>query len=66
MIVCAGQYKLTPSWNKYQEFGAGDFGPPGEVLGFGEGGKVGDVVEVVNTRFDYVAPELLDVFLTDQ
>ena len=36
------------------------------MLGFGEGGKVGDVVEVVNPRFDYVGPELLDVFLTDQ
>lgn len=66
VVVCAGQYKLTPSWNLYQEFGAGDFGDPGEVLEFGELGKWGDEVEVLNPRFDYVGPELVDVFLTDQ
>ncbi|CED85335.1 Translation initiation factor 2B, beta subunit (eIF-2Bbeta/GCD7) [Phaffia rhodozyma] len=65
VVVCTGQYKLTPSWNLYQEFGAGDFGDPGEVLEFGELGKGGDMVEVLNPRFDYVGPELIDVFLTD-
>jgi translation initiation factor eIF-2B subunit beta len=83
VVVCAGQYKLTPSWGLSGVGGAGgDARDPGEVLAFGEGGRMGfsakggrgakmgglmsGEVEVVNPRWDYVGPELIDVFLTDQ
>ncbi|GAW09635.1 eukaryotic translation initiation factor 2B subunit 2 [Lentinula edodes] len=64
VVVCAGQFKLTPLWNLYHEYGALDFGDPSAVLGFEEGDLV-DKVDVVNPYYDYVRPELLDVFITN-
>ncbi|KAF5389832.1 hypothetical protein D9757_003584 [Collybiopsis confluens] len=64
VVVCAGQFKLTPLWNLYHEYGALDFGDPSAVLGFDEGDLV-DKVDVVNPYYDYVRPELLDVFITN-
>lgn len=64
VVVCAGQFKLTPLWNLYHEYGALDFGDPSAVLGFEEGDLV-DKVDVVNPYYDYVQPELLDVFITN-
>ena len=63
-VVCAGQFKLTPLWNLYHEYGALDFADPGQVLGFEEGALV-DRVDVVNPYYDYVGPELVDVFITN-
>ena len=65
IVVCAGQFKLTPLWNLYHEYGALDFGDPGSVLGFEEGDLV-DKVDVVNPCFDYVRPELVDVYITNE
>jgi len=64
VVVCAGQFKLTPLWNLYHEYGALDFGDPSQVLGFEEGSLV-DKVDVVNPFYDYVQPNLIDAFLTN-
>ncbi|KAF5373943.1 hypothetical protein D9758_000731 [Tetrapyrgos nigripes] len=64
VVVCAGQFKLTPLWNLYHEYGALDFGDPSAVLGFEEGDLV-DKVDVVNPHYDYVQPELLATFITN-
>ena len=65
VVVCAGQFKLTPLWNLYHEFGALDFSDPSNVLGFEEGNLV-DKVDVMNPYYDYVGPELVDVFITNE
>ncbi|KAI0934636.1 hypothetical protein AcV5_006413 [Taiwanofungus camphoratus] len=64
IVVCAGQFKLTPLWNLYHDYGALDFADPSSVLGFEEGNLV-DKVDVVNPYYDYVGPELVDVFITN-
>jgi translation initiation factor eIF-2B subunit beta len=65
VVVCAGQFKLTPLWNFYHEYGALDFGDPNDVLSFEEGSLV-DKVDVVNPYYDYVRPELIDAFITNE
>ena len=65
VVVCAGQFKLTPLWNVYHQYGALDFADPSSVLGFEEGALV-DKVDVINPYYDYVAPELLDVYITNE
>lgn len=65
VVVCAGQFKLTPLWNLYHEHGALDFGNPSDVLGF-ENGDLVDKVEVVNPYYDYVQPELIDAYITNE
>jgi translation initiation factor eIF-2B subunit beta len=64
VVVCAGQFKLTPSWNPFHEYGAADFGDPSSVLGF-ENGDLIEKVDVVNPHFDYVRPEQIDVYITN-
>lgn len=64
VVVCAGQFKLTPLWNLYHEYGALDFSDPSSVLGFEEGGLV-EKVDVINPYYDYVHPELVDAFITN-
>lgn len=65
VVVCAGQFKLTPLWNLYHEYCALDFGDPSSVLGFEEGMLV-DNVDVVNPYYDYVRPELIGAFITTE
>ena len=65
VVVCAGQFKLTPLWNLYHEYGSLDFADPSSVLGFEEGGLV-DKVDVINPYYDYVHPELIDAFITNE
>lgn len=64
VVVCAGQFKLTPLWNLYHDFGALDFADPSPVLGFEEGNLV-DKVDVLNPYYDYVGPELIDVYIQE-
>ncbi|KAI0306412.1 nagb/rpia/CoA transferase-like protein [Multifurca ochricompacta] len=64
VMVCAGQFKLTPLWNLYHEYGALDFADPSSVLGFEEGELV-DKVDVVNPYYDYVRPDLVNVYVTN-
>jgi translation initiation factor eIF-2B subunit beta len=65
IVVCAGQFKLTPRWNLFHDYGALDFADPSSVLGFEEGNLV-DKVDVLNPYFDYVEPELVDVYITNE
>jgi translation initiation factor eIF-2B subunit beta len=65
VVVCAGQFKLTPLWNLFHDFGALDFADPSGVLGFEEGHLL-DRVDVLNPYFDYVQPELVDVYITNE
>lgn len=65
VVVCSGQFKLTPQWNLYHEYGALDFADPSSVLGFEEGGLV-DKVDVVNPYYDYVRPEMIDAYITNE
>ncbi|KAK7054638.1 GCD complex subunit gcd7 [Paramarasmius palmivorus] len=64
VVVCAGQFKLTPLWNLYHEYGALDFGDPNAVLGFEEGDLV-EKADVVNPYYDYVRPELVSAYITN-
>ncbi|KAF8590077.1 nagb/rpia/CoA transferase-like protein [Ramaria rubella] len=64
VIVCAGQFKFTRFTPIYRHHGALDYGNPSHVLGFQEGSLV-DNVDVINPTFDYVEPELVDVFVTN-
>jgi len=64
VVVCAGQFKLTPLWNLYHDHGALDFADPSSVLGFEEGNLV-DRVDVINPYYDYVRPELVDAYITN-
>lgn len=65
VVVCAGQFKLTPRWNLFHNHGARDFADPSSVLGFEEGDLV-DKVDVLNPYFDYVEPGLVDVYITNE
>jgi len=65
IVVCAGQIKITPVWNLYHEYGTSDFGDPSQVLGYDEGDLV-DKVDVVNPYYDYVRPELVDAYITNE
>lgn len=65
VVVCAGQFKLTPLWNLYHEHGALDFSDPSSVLGFEEGSLV-DKVDVINPYYDYVRPDLVDAYITNE
>lgn len=65
VVVCAGQFKLTPRWNLYHEFGALDFVDPSSVVGFEEG-ELLETVEVVNPYHDYIPPDLVDAFITNE
>ncbi|KAL1757236.1 hypothetical protein FB107DRAFT_260255 [Schizophyllum commune] len=64
VVVCTGQFKMTPLWNLYHEYGALDFGDPSAVLSFEEGDLV-DKVDVVNPYYDYVRPEMVDAYITN-
>lgn len=65
VVVCAGQFKITPLWNLYQDHSALDFSDPSSVLGFEEGGLVGKV-DVINPYYDYVRPDLVYAYITNE
>ncbi|CAG7846243.1 Probable translation initiation factor eIF-2B subunit beta AltName: Full=eIF-2B GDP-GTP exchange factor subunit beta [Serendipita indica DSM 11827] len=64
VVFCAGQFKLSPLWNVYHTYGSLDFANPAHILGFQEG-KLMDQVDVLNPAYDYVPPELINVFITN-
>jgi translation initiation factor eIF-2B subunit beta len=65
VVFCAGQFKLSPLWNVYHAYGSLDFANPTQVLGFQEG-KLMDQVDVLNPTYDYIPPELINVFITNE
>jgi len=65
VVVCAGQFKITPLWNLYQDYSALDSSDPSSVLGFEEGNLV-DKVDVINPYYDYVRPDLVYAYITNE
>ncbi len=68
VVVTTGQFKFAPAWNLYHEYGAVDFQSPGEVIGWDGNGGGGGVegVEVVDPYYDYIRPELVNLFVTNE
>lgn len=68
VVVTTGQFKFAPAWNLYHEYGAVDFQGPGAVIGEqGKGGGGGmEGVEVVDPYYDYIRPELVNLFVTNE
>lgn len=68
VVVTTGQFKFAPAWNLYHEYGAVDFQGPGAVIGeLGKGGGGGvEGVEVVDPYYDYIRPELVNLFVTNE
>lgn len=63
VVVVSGAYKCTPSWTLGVSGEGIERADPGEVLEFS---LAGEGVEVWGEKWDYLGPELIDVFLTDQ
>lgn len=64
VVVVSGAYKCTPSWTLGVAGEGAERADPGEVLAFAD--AAGEGVDVWNEKWDYLGPELIDVFLTDQ
>nr|XP_018260123.1 translation initiation factor eIF-2B subunit beta [Kwoniella dejecticola CBS 10117]OBR82281.1 translation initiation factor eIF-2B subunit beta [Kwoniella dejecticola CBS 10117] len=68
VVITTGQFKFAPAWNLYHDYAAVDFQSPGHVIGLdgngGGGGKEG--TEVVDPYFDYIRPELVQLFVTNE
>lgn len=67
-MVTTGQFKFAPAWNLYHDYQAVDFQSPGNVIGYGGDGGGGGVegVEVVDPFYDYIRPELINLFVTNE
>ena len=63
VVVVSGVYKLSPVY-PFDTEELIEYGDPGKVVGFNEGDMV-ENVEVVNPIFDYVPPELVDLYITN-
>jgi translation initiation factor eIF-2B subunit beta len=55
-------------WNLYHEYSAIDFKSPGDVMGYkGNGGGGGvESVEALDPYYDYIRPELVNLFVTNE
>ena len=62
VVVLSGQFKFAPAWNSYHEFSAVDFQGPQNVLGH----HGGEQVEVVDPYYDYIRPDLVNLFVTNE
>ncbi|TGO52827.1 hypothetical protein BCON_0134g00200 [Botryotinia convoluta] len=63
VIVVSGVYKLSPEY-PFEFESLIEYGDPGNVVGFEDGGFV-DKVEVDNPLFDYVSPDLVELYITN-
>lgn len=68
VVVTTGQFKFAPSWNLYHEFDALDFQGPGPVIGYDHTGGGGgfEGVEVSDPHYDYIRPELINLYATNE
>ena len=68
VVVTTGQFKFAPVWNLFHDYGAVDFKSPGDVMGFkGDGGGGGmDGVEGVDPYYEYIRPDLVNLFVTNE
>lgn len=64
VVVCTGLYKLSPLY-PYDEDSFNVTFNPDSVLGFEEGDLIGKVT-VTNPYYDYVSPEFVNLFITNQ
>ncbi|KAI5990625.1 hypothetical protein EDD15DRAFT_2197935 [Pisolithus albus] len=56
VVVCSWQFKLTPQWNLYHEYGALDFADPSGVLGFEDSRK-----QTLSIKL-----EMIDAYITNE
>ena len=68
VVVTTGQFKFAPVWNLYHEHSATDYQSPGEVMGYDGSGKGGgiDGVDGVAPYWEYIRPELINLFVTNE
>ncbi|KAF8937802.1 eukaryotic translation initiation factor 2B beta subunit [Dissophora ornata] len=64
VVVCTGLYKLSPLY-PYDEDTFNVLFNPDSVLGFEEGDLI-DKVTVTNPYYDYVSPDFVNLFITNQ
>ena len=63
VIVVSGVYKLSPEY-PFEFESLIEYGDPGNIIGYGEGGLV-EHMEVDNPVYDYVPPDLVDLYITN-
>ncbi len=63
VIVLSGVYKLSPVY-PFDIDSLMENGDPGRVIGYGDGDLV-NKVELENPLFDYISPELVDLYITN-
>ena len=63
VIVLSGVYKLSPVY-PFDIDPLMENGDPGRMIGYGEGDLV-NKVELENPLFDYIPPELVDLYITN-
>ncbi|XP_031566646.1 translation initiation factor eIF-2B subunit beta-like [Actinia tenebrosa] len=65
LVACAAMYKLTPQYVvSYDQDSCNKFVAPHDVLQFSEG-KILSKVDVQNPVFDYISPDLVNLFLSN-
>lgn len=67
VIITTGQYKFAPAWNTHREHGAVDYQSPAEALNVSAPGpNDGEENETIVSYWDYVRPELVDLYVTNE
>ncbi|KAK2625248.1 hypothetical protein QTJ16_005617 [Diplocarpon rosae] len=63
VIVVSGVYKLSPEY-PFEFESLIEYGDPGSIVGYDDGALV-DSLEVDNPVYDYVPPDLVDLYITN-
>jgi translation initiation factor eIF-2B subunit beta len=63
VIVVSGVYKLSPEY-PFEFESLIEYGDPGSIIGYDDGALV-DNLEVDNPVYDYVPPDLVDLYITN-
>lgn len=63
VIVVSGVYKLSPDY-PFEFESLIEYGDPGTIVGYDDGALV-DKMEVDNPLYDYVPPDLIDLYITN-
>ncbi|PBP25070.1 translation regulator GCD7 [Diplocarpon rosae] len=63
VIVVSGVYKLSPEY-PFEFESLIEYGDPGSIIGYDDGALV-DSLEVDNPVYDYVPPDLVDLYITN-
>jgi translation initiation factor 2B subunit (eIF-2B alpha/beta/delta family) len=62
--TAVGEHGMRTEEN-HHDIAALDFGDPSDILGYEEG-ELLDKVEVANPFYDYVKPDLVNLFITNE